>query len=471
MTEISRFAILLALPLSLLAAQEEENTDSAVWNRGVDQYRDGGTTNVLETLRPIMLSRTHGARAAEVVGKIHYDMARRPGETSALHHLEEAAAAAQIALKADPGNPRLRDNFARAASDLPSLRETARINALLEREKNKDPFQLIAPTLESARRIAKASLGYTTNAPASAVALADSLSAQMLRIADVATVLKGIAASAPAQDGGAANAEKLTEFLENLRVRAGETAESLADLSEEARYGAAEVEDSMTRIFKSAVMPPQAIRIDQTCQSNAWLDVEEEFSRPWQDEACDYTAAFRTKFPLWADAYMQKAASDTNMPPFTAEAKEEIVKLSGELAAVQALCRKENLPPKQEEALELIRRIIELMPEEKNRGGGGQSGQKQNENDNRDNSKDSGQDDNQQGGQDQQQDSGGGDEQEKEQDGKDEPQPQEGEEEESAEEKEISAVLKQAQERSDEHDERKKLKINRAILPPNEKDW
>ena len=64
------------------SADEVQLTDGEVWNKGVDYYRAGDTTNALATLRPLMLRRTHGARAAEVVGAIrHADSARaRPGE-------------------------------------------------------------------------------------------------------------------------------------------------------------------------------------------------------------------------------------------------------------------------------------------------------------------------------------------------------------------------------------------------------
>ena len=46
--------------------------DREIWNMGVDYYRAGDLTNALSTLQPLMLSRTHGARASEVVGAIRY---------------------------------------------------------------------------------------------------------------------------------------------------------------------------------------------------------------------------------------------------------------------------------------------------------------------------------------------------------------------------------------------------------------
>ena len=49
---------------------------------------------------------------------------------------------------------------------------------------------------------------------------------------------------------------------------------------------------------------------------------------------------------------------------------------------------------------------------------------------------------------------------------------QEGDEgEENPEDQEIEAVLKKAQERSDEHEAEKKARMRGARLPPNERDW
>ena len=62
--------MILALAAFLLAATEPAMTDGEVWNEGVSFYRDGDVTNALKTLRPLLLSKTHGARAAEVIAKL-----------------------------------------------------------------------------------------------------------------------------------------------------------------------------------------------------------------------------------------------------------------------------------------------------------------------------------------------------------------------------------------------------------------
>lgn len=105
--------MIFALAAFLLAATEPAMTDGEVWNEGIDYYRDGDVTNALKTLRPLLLSKTHGARAAEVVAKLEYEKG----------NLEEAANAAQIALRAAPEDAKANRNFTRATDRLTAIRE------------------------------------------------------------------------------------------------------------------------------------------------------------------------------------------------------------------------------------------------------------------------------------------------------------------------------------------------------------
>ena len=92
-------------------------TDGEVWNQGVDFYRAGDVTNALRVLKPLMLTREFGARAAEVVAKLSHEMG----------DLETSAFAAQIALRAHPTDARANRNFTRAIDRLPEARETKRL--------------------------------------------------------------------------------------------------------------------------------------------------------------------------------------------------------------------------------------------------------------------------------------------------------------------------------------------------------
>ena len=200
------------------------------------------------------------------------------------------------------------------------------------------------------------------------------------------------------------------------------------------------------------------------------MDVEDFNGRKWQQDALDYTRAFRVKFPAWAQAYEQQAQSDTNKPPFTKEAQDKISALATELEKLQMECCTKSLPPNQEKALGLIREIQELLPKDDNQSGQGQNNQ---QNQNRQN-----QDQNKNQDQQQQQDQQKPDESDQKQDQdpneqKDQEDKKDGQDpqEEQEEDQELEATLKKAQERNDEHEAEKKARMRKAPLPPNERDW
>ena len=107
-------SLIFFLPVALLAfgggasfaaeSPAPQGSDGEAWNEGVEYYRAGDVTNALRVLRPLMLSKTHGPRAAEVVAKLEHERG----------NLEEAASAAQIALRAAPDDAKANRNFTRA---------------------------------------------------------------------------------------------------------------------------------------------------------------------------------------------------------------------------------------------------------------------------------------------------------------------------------------------------------------------
>ena len=467
------FACVFAAVFSAGAAFASDGplTDGEIWNKGVDLYREGNATNALAVLKPLLLSKTHGARAAELVAKLEYDAAHKPGAPDALKHLEEAAHAAQIALRANPDDKRANDNFTRATDGLAALRETKRIDAVIEAAKKKDPSSMLGDAVREIRAIASEASTYSTNAARVAISRADALSARASRLADVWIGVKELVCSSVTN---AEDAATISSRVDAARAKTGEIAEMLGDMEDGASYKIAEVEQDFTDFFKMAVLPPQAIRIDLEAQSNAWQDVDAEYGRPWQNEALDYTRAFRAKFPAWADAYSAAAQSDTNKPPFTAEARKEVETLSARLEELQTACVKDILPPLQEESVGIIERIIELLPQDKGGGGSG-GGQGSSQNDSKDGKNDK---DKQDSGDKQNEDPGTAPENQEEEtpsgdeEKEDERQAAAGDEEaKSQDEREIEAVLKKAQERNDEHETRKKARQRKARLPPNERDW
>ena len=337
-------------------------TDGEVWNEGVEFYRAGDVTNALRVLRPLMLSKTHGARAAEVVAKLEFDRG----------NLEEAAGAAQIALRAAPEDAKANRNFTRATDGLPQARETKRINAILKAAEGKDPGGMLLAATKEARQLMTEAGAYRTNAPARAVALADVFAKRAERLADTWIPVREVIAQSVTNEEMAAT---IVQQIEQAQAKTKTAAKEIGDLGDGGFAAMSDVEHDFTRFLKLTALPPAAIGEDLVAQSNAWMDVEDFNGRKWQQDALDYTRAFRSKFPAWAQAYEQQAQSDTNRPPFTKEAQAKISALATELEKLQIECCQKSLPPSQEKALGLIREIQELLP--KDNQGGGQSQQNQ----------------------------------------------------------------------------------------------
>ena len=444
--------MIFALAAFLLAATEPATTDGEVWNEGVEYYRAGDVTNALRVLRPLILTKSHGARAAEVVAKLEYEKG----------NLEEAANAAQIALRAAPDDAKANRNFTRATDRLPAIREEEHLKAVLKAAEGKDPGAMLLAATKDCRALMAESGAYRTNRAEKAVALADALSKRAERLSDSWIPVRELIAQSVTNEEQAAT---ISAQIDAARKKTKEAANKLGDIDPEAYPLLSDAEHDFTRFVKLTVMPPVAMDEDLAAQSNAWLDVEAFNGRSWQQDALDYTRAFRAKFPAWARAYEQQAQSDTNKPPFTAEDQAKVSALATELEKIQLGCVDKSLPPEQEKALEIINEIRELLPKDPN--GGGQNQQQQQKNDQQQNQNQQNQNQQQdqpQQQQDEQQDQGD----DKNDDNKNEP--DEGDQQ-DAEDQEVEAVLKKAQERSDEHEAEKKARMRRAPLPPNERDW
>ncbi len=439
----------------LLAAVEPAMTDGEVWNEGVSFYRDGDVTNALKTLRPLILTKTHGARAAEVVAKLEYERG----------NLEEAANAAQIALRAAPDDAKANRNFTRATDRLPAIREEAHLKAVLKAAEGKDPGAMLLAATKDCRALMAESGAYRTNRAERAVALADALSKRAERLSDSWIPVRELIAQSVTNEEQAAT---ISAQIDAARKKTKEAAKKLGDLDPEAYPLLSDAEHDFTRFVKLTIMPPAAMDEDLIAQSNAWLDVEQFNGRSWQQDALDYTRAFRAKFPAWARAYEQQAQSDTNKPPFTAEDQAKVSALATELEKIQLGCVDKSLPPEQEKALEIINEIRELLPKDPNGGGQNQQQQQKNDQQQQQQNQQQQQKNDQQQGQQQQQDEQQDQGDDKNDDNKDEP--DEGDQQ-DAEDQEVEAVLKKAQERSDEHEAEKKARMRRAPLPPNERDW
>ena len=453
-----------------VAAAAPQLTDGEVWNQGVEYWRAGDMTNALSTLRPLMLSRTHGARASEIVGAIQHARMRQTAAqdpATAAAAAEDAASAMQIALRSSPDDPRARRNFTRAVDRVAELREEAHVREVLAASQGKGPDRQLGEAVKEARAMMSAAAGVLTNDAPRALSLSEAMSRQAERLADVWIPLKEGMVQAMAQN--ATNRQQLAyaiNEIEAAREATKKAAVSLADLDPAAQTQLAQSEDALTRFWKMAVMPPDAIDEGIQAQTNAFIDAVRINGRAWSPEALDFTKAFRARFPMWAQQYEQQAQADTNKPPFTKEAQAEIEALAGEVEKMQMANVKAEDPPSMLDALAKLERIRELLPKDKN--GGGQDNRQQNQDDRKeqDKNKDENKDED-----------GGGQPPEApppEDDGKDdekkEQEAKEGEDE-KPDDREVDAVLMKAQERNDEHEAEKLRRMRKAPLPPNERDW
>lgn len=455
MTVKSAISALFAVLFSSVSLAEAEKSDSEVWNEGVTFYEKGDVTNALRVLRPLMLSRTHGARAAEVVAAIAHSRGER----------EEAAAAAQIALRASPSDGKANRNFTRAIDGLAEERENKRIDALLKAAEGKDPAAMLRGAVYESRSLVSEAASYRTNRAEKAVALSDALSRRASVIADVwYPVREAIARSVTNETQAATIVAQIDQATEKTKRAAKE----FSDLSDGAYSSISDAEHDFTRFFKLTVLPPAAADEALLSQSNAYLDVETVNGRAWQSDALDYTRAFRANFPAWAREREARAQSDTNLPPFTAEAQAKISALATEVEKIQLECVEKNLPPMQLRACSILEEIRSLLPKDNSGGGGGGQGggaggeNKRNDekpdNEKKDGDK-NGESDERQG----EQEESPPEEEEKQGAGE--------QEEESREDKEIEALFRKAQERNDEHEAEKKARMRKSPLPPNERDW
>ncbi|MBR4476585.1 MAG: hypothetical protein IKO87_03515 [Kiritimatiellae bacterium] len=438
MSVAKSIALTLVALLTFMVEGASGQSDAEVWNEGVDYYRSGDVTNALRVLRPLMLTRSHGARAAEVVAKLELERGNN----------EEAANAAQIALRANPNDAKANRNYTRAVDGLAELRETRLINDVLAQHQGADPSVLMMGATKESRMLMDAIAGYRTNDAVKAVALADELSGRALELSNLWLPVKVAICQAVTNEEQAAT---IVAQVDQARERTRLAARQTADMEPEAYSTMADVEHDCTRFLKMTILPPEAIGEGMESQSNAWTNAERLNGRDWQQEALDYTRAFRAKFPAWARAYEQQAQNDTNSAPFTAEDQAKISAMATELEKLQMEGLESGDKSIQKRALDMIGEISDLMPKSKsNQPNATQDGTPQ-QND---------QGDGRQNG-----------EQEQQSEAADKEDGEAQSAEQSEDDKEIEAILRKAQERSDEHEADKKARMRKSPLPPNERDW
>lgn len=465
------------------AGDSHPETDGEIWNRGVDEYRAGNLTNALATLRPLILSKTHGGRAAELAGAIGYAEADKRGDDAPgrLAALENAAADFQLALRSRPDDPRMNRNFTRSTDRLPQLREEVHVIKTMEKLGQQSPDALLGAAVKDAQAMMAEFPAALTNDAAKAIARCEALSARAEKLSDTWIAVKAAVAQSVTNEQ---QAMTINQQVETARQTTIDAVKELADLDVRAQTSLAGAESAFHRFWKLAILPPAACDEAIVAQTNELIAAGRINDRRWQSEALDFARAFRAKFPAWAQAYEQQAQSDTNKPPFTKEAQAEISALATEVekamigldAPADSAAGKPrkgggddaNRAVKQFEVLAKLERIRELLPKDGNGGGQNQN----NQNNQNDQNRQDGQ--NNQDGQNDKQPDGDSQENDQPEKSEGEQKPEEKQPESAREEKDdgqVEDMIRKAQERSDEHDAEKKARMKNAPLPPNERDW
>lgn len=387
------------------------------WNEGVSHYEAGDTTNALRVLRPLMLDKEYGPRAAEIVAKLELER----GE------IEEAAAAAQIALRAHPKDERHKRNFARASAKLFEFKSNRHVEDVLRNAQGKDPSELLRSSWYECRDLVTEAGNLSTNDAASQVRLSGDLFSRAEKLADNWIPVREAIVQSVTNETERAT---IITRLDNAASATETAAVKLADLElGDAYVKLGEVEEDFKGFVKLVAMPPMAIEEDYIAETN----------KNFKD-ALDFTRAFRAKFPMWAKNYQAQNEANTNAAPFTVETQTKISGLATELEQLQ-MDQNEN-----ERKLEIIKEIQELMP--KNPGHGQGEGQGE--------------------GEAQNQGVAEGEEKEENQEAQDQ-EKREGEDE--KEDSSVEAVLQKAEERTKEYEDKKRRSERRVKLAPNERDW
>ena len=355
--------------------QEAQLSDREIWNKGYDFWKAGDVTNALATLQPLLLSRTHGARAAEVVGALQYatrgaeieqvkKAAGVQAQGSALEPLrrackagEDSAAALQIALRATPEDPRANRNFARALTGLKDLRDELHVAEVLDAAKNKNPKDQMTEAAKEALALLKAQAGVLTNEAAQAVAESESLAARAEKLADTLIPLKQQVFQSVTNEQQRMTIVGDVEATRDLTIKA---AEQLGDLSPEAAENLSKAETAFHRYWKGVLDPPGALTEGLRAQTNVVTKAERENGRDWQQEAAEFSQVFLAGFQQWAQqACAQDASSASNKPPYTAEVAQQVATAMQAIAQQQAELLKDPKGEIQTQVLTGLNRVQE----------------------------------------------------------------------------------------------------------------
>ena len=462
---------------AIRGADDPETANRYRYNAGLALYETGDWNGAAEILFPL-LSVPSMPQPSELYGAAQFKLsAEALASTNAAakaEALERSSAGFQAACRSRPEDDRSRRNLARAAANLPAVREQAHIEKVLAEHGKSQPNQIIGRMLAEQRSILREARALYTNEQAKArIEGLEALSERQAGNADLWIPLKAALVDSQAITNGRQRAE-VAMRIEQTRDEMKQAASGLEDLSPEATDPIALSAETVYGFWKGMADPP-ALNAEAILAETNIVSRPEHPRSPFLSDAQDaleLTTLFTNRFPGWAAAEIRKRQADTNAVPFTEEDAAKIMELSKSLLWLQqdAVAHPGGSDEGRSgslEALALLHQIRDLLPKDKN------SNQQQNQNQQQSSSKDQPQ--NQQNQDPQKQDQ----EKEDQQSGKpdeQEPKPQEktpqaksaGKEEVP---KDVQEALRRAIEREKEHEADKKRRMRNFPMAPSARDW
>lgn len=472
-----RYAEAAARYAEARAGAEPSETARLAYNEALALRAAGDVTNALDTVRIAAADPDFAARASDLEGRLL--LARAGNEEDPAGRLaarEEAAAAFNRVLAADPDSPAAQRNLARALDGLGQLRRDVRREAALKKYANAQLGQLLPELLTRQRALTKAVPEvFSGPDPELRILQADRLAADVRALADIwypvldrlPQAVQDETLRTTLQQGAAASRGTLDA-----------AAEAFADLNPDPA-ALAGTEPFIYDFWKTVADPPALNAEAIAVQTHAMTGSGRPYMPAREDipEVAALLDQFGLIFPKWAEAQLQQAQQQAATPPaqgtgkapsqpaepaFTEEDRDIILRTVEETKPLAAPSAAKANAQKILDNLNLIR---EHLPR--------QSQNQQNQNQNRQQNQQN--QNQQQNQQDQQQnqnrqdpDQPSGQDQQDSQDQKPEPSPEEQRAE--AERQDRQALLQKAADRSREHEEAKRARAGR-FLPPGTRDW
>lgn len=402
----------------------EELQNDLLFNAGCALYRAGDFKAAADKFAELAKRDSEDTAAADYnLGCSVYQTAEAATGSSSNRHsaavpllLEQSGQAFQRALRADPENPLARVNLAVITNILPNAREQAKIQALMEKYRNAQPFQITDKMLKNQRNINKQLSQVITNTTPAKIKLLENLSTRQKTNTDLMIPLKPILATAMSRSAGAQPLQpqqkqqqqqlaQLDQHIEAVRNVMKQASEQLRDLDGNAGNSTMSAESGIYNIWKGTAPYAPLLREDIYRQTNTiamttsvMTQATDDFRKAIkaeQDESVELTQLFTDRFTQAvppegigsapapsgmpdpaikapAGTETNLSATVTNEPVLSAETRATILELAQDAKTSQTkaseLLAKADITTsltEQKNSYRLLKEIEKLLPKDK----------------------------------------------------------------------------------------------------------